>query len=103
MESATNQSIVPAVAAAALGKWPATSEERAHVEAIRRELAEYGEAKLAKQLGIYRTAVNNWLGIVPGPRVRAVSQITGIAMKRLRPDLHDPHFRQEAVSEATTA
>lgn len=81
---------------AVLGEWPSTPEEKAEVEKLREELRDYGNEKLAAKLGLSRTAVSNWAGYVPAPRVRVVSEITGIPMRRLRPDLYDANFRKPA-------
>lgn len=44
-------------------------------------------AKLAKQLGLHRTSVLGWRQ-VPVRHVRKVSEITGIPMHTLRPDVY---------------
>lgn len=46
-------------------------------------------ARVADQLGLTRAAVATWKR-VPAERVRAVSEITGIPLHDLRPDLFDP-------------
>ncbi len=43
-------------------------------------------ARVARELGITRGAVAQW-GKVPAERIGAVSQITGIPLAQLRPDL----------------
>lgn len=47
-----------------------------------------GVRSLAERLGIHRVAVYQWRR-VPENHVRAVADMTGIAKKRLRPDLYD--------------
>lgn len=47
-----------------------------------------GVRALAERLGIHRVAVYQWRR-VPENHVRAVADMTGIAKKRLRPDLYD--------------
>lgn len=46
------------------------------------------KAKLSRELEISRMAVGQWKR-VPAQHVRKVAQLTGISMKRIRPDLYD--------------
>jgi hypothetical protein len=45
-------------------------------------------AELARQLGISGVSVHNWK-IVPEQRLKKVSEILGVPMETLRPDLAD--------------
>lgn len=76
------------------------------IEVIRRG---GGQTALAAKLGLTKMAINYWKR-VPDRHVRKVAYITGIGMKRLRPDLYDPNYsknlavtagqEQEAMAEA---
>jgi len=60
-----------------------------------------GGAQLARQIGVTRFAVQQWLtNAIPAARVPAVSRVTGIPMHQLRPDLFDVPHDSAAASVA---
>ena len=50
------------------------------------------QAWLARELGLTRGTLQFWRHI-PHQHVRKISELTGISMKRLRPDLYDPNYK----------
>ena len=50
----------------------------------------FNKSKVAQELGVSRQTIHNWQRKkIPAERVVELSQVTGIARERLRPDL-DP-------------
>ena len=62
-------------------------------------------AKLARALGVYPSAVANWVyrGKVPPERVHQVAKVTKISPSALRPDLFGPDARKVQLPGTTKA
>lgn len=58
-----------------------------------------GQAALARELKITRSAVHHW-DVVPSQQAGRVSAITGIPLHELRPDLFPSPAKPEQPSEA---
>ena len=55
-----------------------------------RILARASRSKIARELGINLSAVSRWFkaGRIPAERVPAVSELTGVPRKAIRPDIY---------------
>ena len=58
--------------------------------------SKFPQATLARKLRVTKMAVNSWTR-VPQHHVRKVASLTGLSLKRLRPDLYDPNYGKRGI------